>query len=53
MPYGVAINDAIKSGDRARMQQLLTEARQIHEQQGDLAKAIQELERAVASHKKS
>lgn len=51
MPYGVAIHDAIKRGDRIEMQRLLSEAKSLQEQQGDLAKAIQELERAIGSKK--
>lgn len=47
MPYGVAINDAIRRGDRAEMQHLLEEARKIHHEQGDLGKAIHDLESAV------
>jgi hypothetical protein len=47
MPYGAAINDAIKRQDRGEMQRLLTHAKDLHQQQGDLGKAIQELEAAL------
>ena len=47
MLYGVTIHDAIKRSDHAEMQQLLKEARQVHEQQGDLGRAIHDLERAI------
>lgn len=52
MPYGAAINDAIRRGDRAEMQRLLDHARQLHQQQGDLGKAIQDLEAAVNKNRK-
>lgn len=51
MPYGVAINDAIRKGDRTQMESLLAEARKLHEQQGDLGKAIRDLEAALQKHK--
>ena len=47
MPYGAAINDAIKRQDRGEMQRLLTHAKDLHQKQGDLGKAIQELEAAL------
>jgi len=47
MPYGASINDAIKRQDRGEMQRLLTHAKDLHRQQGDLGKAIQELEAAL------
>jgi hypothetical protein len=53
MPYGAAIHDAIKRGDRTLMQSLLNDAKALHEKQGDLGQAIQELERAISSKKPS
>lgn len=47
MPYGAAINDAIKRQDRGEMERLLTHAKDLHQKQGDLGKAIQELEAAL------
>jgi|KBSMisStaDraftv2_1062788.scaffolds.fasta_scaffold32803_2 hypothetical protein len=47
MPYGAAINDAIKRQDKGEMQRLLDQARDLHQKQGDLGKAIQELEAAL------
>jgi peptidoglycan hydrolase CwlO-like protein len=47
MPYGAAINDAIKRQDKGEMQQLLAQAKDLHQKQGDLGKAIQELEAAL------
>ena len=46
-PYGAPIRDAIKRGDRSEMQNLLKQAKELHQQQGDLAKAVKELEAAV------
>ena len=46
--YGVIIHDAIKRGNKEEMQQVLTDAKKTHEAQGDLAKAIQELEAALS-----
>ena len=46
MPYGVAISDAIKRGDKAEMQALLERARTT-QGAGDLTKAIQDLENAI------
>ena len=46
-PYGAPIRDAIKRGDRSEMQKLLEHAKQLHKEQGDLAKAVQELEAAI------
>lgn len=48
MYYGVIIHDAIKRGDKAELQKLLADAKRTHEAQGDLAKAIQELEAALS-----
>ena len=47
MPYGAAINDAIKRQDKSEMKQLLTHAKDLHQKQGDLGKAIQDLEAAL------
>ncbi len=47
MPYGAAINDAIKRQDKSAMKQLLTHARDLHQKQGDLGKAIKDLEAAL------
>jgi Domain of unknown function (DUF1843) len=47
MPYGAAINDAIKRQDHVEMKRLLTHAKDLHQQQGDLGKAIRELEAAL------
>lgn len=50
--YGVTISDAISRGNPSELQSLLSEARQAHSQQGDLGKAISDLESALG-HKKS
>jgi len=47
MPYGAAINDAIKRRDHVEMKRLLTHAKDLYQQQGDLGKAIQQLEAAL------
>ena len=47
MPYGAAINDAIKRQDKGQMQQLLAHAKDLQQQQGDLSKAIYDLEAAL------
>lgn len=49
--YGVTINDTIKRGNVAAMKKLLTEAKSTHKAQGDLAKAISALEKAVKKPK--
>ena len=46
--YGVIIHDAVKRGDKAEMQRVLAEAKAAQEAQGDLGKAIKELEAALA-----
>ena len=51
-PYGAPISDAIKRGDRTDMQRLLDQAKQIHQEQGDLGKAIKQLEAALKPKKK-
>jgi hypothetical protein len=46
-PYGVAIHDAIARGDARRLDTLVKQARLLHEQHGDLAKAIKAGESAL------
>ncbi|HEY6136770.1 MAG TPA: DUF1843 domain-containing protein [Thermoanaerobaculia bacterium] len=46
-PYGPAIFNAIERGDAARLSRLLDTARQIHQSQGDLNKAIRAGEAAL------
>lgn len=46
--YGVVISDSIKRGNQDELQKLLDEARQAQQQQGDLGKAIKDLETALA-----
>lgn len=45
--YGVVIHDCIKRGNKDEMQKLLADAKKHHQDEGDLGKAIQELEAAV------
>jgi hypothetical protein len=45
--YGVTISDTIKRGNQDEIQGLLTEAKQTHQAQGDLAQAISQLEVAL------
>jgi ABC-type transporter Mla subunit MlaD len=46
--YALAINDAVRRGDPARLRQLLDVARQAHQEQGgDLSKAIKAGESAL------
>ena len=45
--YGVVIHDAIKRGNKDELQKLLAAAKKHHQEQGDLGKAIKELEDAV------
>lgn len=45
--YGVVIHDCIKRGNQDEMKKLLDEARQAHQQQGELGKAISDLESAL------
>ncbi|HEV7921349.1 MAG TPA: DUF1843 domain-containing protein [Thermoanaerobaculia bacterium] len=47
MFYGVVIHDSIKRGNHDEMRKLLADAKKHHQEQGDLAKAIQELEAAI------
>ena len=47
-PYGAPIRDAIKRGDRSAMESLLKQAKELHQHQGDLAKAVKELEAALS-----
>jgi len=46
--YGVVISDSIKRGNQDELKKLLDEARQAQQQQGDLGKAIKDLENALA-----
>jgi hypothetical protein len=46
-PYGVAIHDAIARGDARRLESLVKQARLLHEQHGDLPKAIKAGEAAL------
>lgn len=47
-PYGNAISDAVQRGDARRLESLVTQAKQLHEQQGgDLSKAIRAGEAAL------
>ena len=41
-PYGVAIYDAVERGDEPRLRRLLSTAQTLHDQQGDLGKAIRD-----------
>jgi len=52
-PYGTAIHDAISRSDAASLQKLLSRARELNAQQGDLQKAIRDGERALAKLGKS
>ncbi len=45
--YGVVVHDCIKRGNQDEIKKLLDEARQAHQQQGDLGKAIKDLESAL------
>lgn len=45
--YGVVIHDCIKRGNKDEMLKLLADAKAHLEAQGDLGKAIQELEAAI------
>jgi hypothetical protein len=45
--YGVVIHDAIKRGNKDELKKLLADAKKHHQEQGDLGKAIKELEDAV------
>jgi hypothetical protein len=45
--YGVVIHDAIKRGNKDELKKLLADAKKHHEEEGDLGKAIKELEAAV------
>jgi ABC-type transporter Mla subunit MlaD len=53
-PYGLAISDAIERGDSRRLQKLVDQAKELHEQQGgDLSKAIRSGESALKKLNKS
>jgi uncharacterized protein YlxW (UPF0749 family) len=45
--YGVVVHDSIKRGNQDEIKKLLDEARQAQQQQGDLGKAIKDLENAL------
>jgi hypothetical protein len=45
--YGVVIHDCIKRGNKDEMKKVLADAKKHHQEQGDLGKAIKELEDAV------
>lgn len=45
--YGVIIHDCIKRGNKDEMRQLLADAKKHYDEEGDLGKAIKELEAAV------
>jgi uncharacterized protein DUF1843 len=47
MPYGVAIADAIKRGNKDDMRKVLKDAKALHKKQGNLASAISDLEKAL------
>lgn len=47
MLYGVTVNDSIKRGNRDDMKKVLKDAKALHKKQGDLAKAIGDLEKAL------
>lgn len=47
MMYGVTIHDSIARGNVQEMQQLLSQARAVYQEQGDLGQAIRELEQAI------
>ena len=49
--YGVVINDAIKRGNAAELKGLLTRAKATRKDQGDLTKAIKNLESAIKAKK--
>jgi hypothetical protein len=48
MFYGVVIHDCIKRGNKDEMKKVLADAKKHHQEQGDLGKAIQELEAALS-----
>jgi hypothetical protein len=45
--YGVVISDCIKRGNKDEMRKLLADAKKHHQEEGDLGKAIKELEAAL------
>jgi hypothetical protein len=45
--YGTAIHNAIKTGDRSKMEATLAQAKEVFAEQGDLKAAIAELEEAL------
>lgn len=46
--YGDVIRGAIERGNLRQMREVLTRARQVQKEQGDLPKAIARLEKAIA-----
>ncbi|HEX3583100.1 MAG TPA: DUF1843 domain-containing protein [Thermoanaerobaculia bacterium] len=48
MFYGVVIHDCIARGNPEEMKKVLADAKKHHEEQGDLGKAIKELEAALS-----
>ncbi|HSY50247.1 MAG TPA: DUF1843 domain-containing protein [Thermoanaerobaculia bacterium] len=46
--YGVVIHDCIKRGNKDEMKKVLADAKKYHQEQGDLGKAIKELEAALS-----
>ena len=45
--YGTAIHNAIKTGDKSTMKSVLTQAKRVYREQGDLKVAIKDLEKAI------
>jgi hypothetical protein len=50
--YAPAIRDAIKGGDLQEMRMLLRQAKKLQKEQGNLDKAVTDLERALRKLKK-
>lgn len=46
-PYGAPIADAMKRGDKSEMKSVLADARKYVKAQGDLGKAVKDLESAI------
>jgi hypothetical protein len=45
--YGTAIHNAIKTGDKKTMNDVLKQAKKVYKEQGDLKGAIKDLEKAI------